>query len=90
MEAMIVASDVAPVREAMEHGNTGLLVDFFDAEAIASQVVDVLENPDAFAHLGPAAREHVVTTYDFPSICLPEHIRQINALVTTGPQIRVP
>ena len=90
MEATIVASDVAPVREAMEHGKTGLLVDFFDAEAIASQVVDVLENPRTFAHLGPAAREHVVKTYDFHSICLPEHIRQINALVTTGPQIRVP
>ena len=72
------------------HGKTGLLVNFFDADAIGSQVVDELENLRTFAHLGPAAREHVVKTYDFHTICLPEHIRQINALVTTGPQIRVP
>jgi glycosyltransferase involved in cell wall biosynthesis len=72
------------------HGKTGLLVNFFDVDAIGSQVVDELENPRTFAHLGPAAREHVVKTYDFQTICLPEHIRQINALVTTGPQIRVP
>lgn len=90
MEATIVASDVAPVREAMEHGKTGLLVDFFDPEAIAAQVVEVLERPRDFAHLGPAAREHVVKTYDFHTVCLPEHIRQINALVKTGAQIRMP
>lgn len=90
MQATIVASDVAPVREAMEHGKTGLLVDFFDAEAIAAQVVEVLERPRDFVHLGPAAREHVVKTYDFHTVCLPEHIRQINALVKTGAQIRLP
>lgn len=90
MQATMVASDVPPVREAMEHGKTGLLVDFFDPEAIAAQVVDVLARPRDYAHLGPAAREHVVETYDFHSVCLPEHIRQINALVKTGAQIKMP
>lgn len=90
MQATIVASDVAPIREAMEHGKTGLLVDFFDPEAIAAQVVDVLERPRDYAHIGPAAREHVVETYDFLTVCLPEHIRQINALVKTGAQIKLP
>lgn len=90
MGATIVASDVAPVREAMEHGETGLLVDFFDAEAIAAQVVDVLARPKAFAHLGPAARQHVVDNYDFLTVCLPEHIRQINALVPRDIHIKVP
>ncbi|MEL6464920.1 MAG: glycosyltransferase family 4 protein [Pseudomonadota bacterium] len=88
MEATIVASDVAPVREAIEHGKTGLLVDYFDPKAIAAQVVDVLENPRDHAHLGPAARQHVVDTYDFETVCLPEHIRQINALVPAAKQIR--
>lgn len=90
MEATIVASDVPPVREAMEHGKTGMLVDFFDPKAIAAQVIDVLERPKDYAHIGPAARAHVVEKYDFHTVCLPEHIRQINALVTTGPQIRMP
>ncbi|MEL6451559.1 MAG: glycosyltransferase family 4 protein [Pseudomonadota bacterium] len=90
MEATVVASDVAPVREAVTHGETGMLVDFFDAEAIAAQVVDVLARPKAYAHLGPAARDHVVGTYDFLTVCLPEHIRQINALVPEDIQIPVP
>lgn len=88
MQATIVASDVAPVREAITHGETGLLVDFFDPAALAAQVVDVCARPDAYAHLGPAARDHVVKTYDFHTVCLPEHIRQINALV--GPDNALP
>lgn len=90
MGATIVASDVAPVREAMRHGETGLLVDFFDAEALARQVVDVLSRPAEFAHLGRAARQHVVEHYDFLTVCLPEHVRQINALVPQELEIPVP
>ena len=90
MQATIVASDVAPVREAMTHSETGLLVDFHDPDAIANQVIEVLERPQDFSHLGPAARDHVVKTYDFLTVCLPEHIRQINALVPETLQIPVP
>jgi glycosyltransferase involved in cell wall biosynthesis len=52
MGATIVASDVAPVREVLEHGTTGLLVDFFDPAALARQVADVLANPADHAALG--------------------------------------
>jgi glycosyltransferase involved in cell wall biosynthesis len=90
MQATIVASDVAPVREAITHGETGMLVDFFDPDALAAQVVDVLAHPDAYAHLGPNARAHVVKTYDFLSVCLPEHLRQINALVPADKAIALP
>lgn len=81
MGATIVASDVEPVREAMGHNETGLLVDFFDPQALAAQVTEVLARPRDFAHLGRAARAHVVENYDFLTRCLPEHIAQINALV---------
>ncbi|MFK7838622.1 MAG: glycosyltransferase family 4 protein [Sulfitobacter sp.] len=81
MGATIVASDVAPVREAITDNETGLLVDFFDPEALAAQVIKVLQEPASFAHLGAAARDHVVKEYDFLTKCLPEHIAQINALV---------
>ncbi|KIN62634.1 Glycosyl transferase, group 1 [Sulfitobacter noctilucicola] len=87
MGATVVASDVAPVREAITHGETGLLVDFFDTDAIAKQVIDVLGNPEKHAHLGPAARDHVVREYDFLTKCLPEHIAQINALVPAEKRI---
>ncbi|MGB3245456.1 MAG: glycosyltransferase family 4 protein [Sulfitobacter sp.] len=90
MGATIVASDVPSVREAVTHGENGLLVDFFDTDGLASQVIDVLERPEDFAHLGKAARAHVVETYDFLTHCLPEHIRQINALVPEEKQMKVP
>ncbi len=81
MQATVVASDVSPVREVVTHGETGLLVDFFDPGALAEQVIDVLANPGAYAGLGPAARAHVVEKYDFLTRCLPEHLRRINSLV---------
>jgi glycosyltransferase involved in cell wall biosynthesis len=90
MEATIVASDVAPVREAMTHEKTGLLVDFHDPGALARQVIEVLERPQDFAHLGPAARKHVIAEYDFLTKCLPEHIAQMNALLPLDKQIAMP
>ena len=87
MQATIVSSDVPPVREAVTHGETGLLVDFFDHKALADQVVDVLANPGGYAHLGPAARASVVERYDFLTRCLPDHIAQINALVPSDRRI---
>jgi glycosyltransferase involved in cell wall biosynthesis len=89
MQATVVAADVAPVREAVSHNETGMLVDFFDPAALANQVVDVLANPGDYAHLGPAARAHVVENYDFLTHCMPEHIAQINGLVPKAKQIRL-
>lgn len=89
MQATVVAADVAPVREAVTHNETGMLVDFFDPDALADQVIDVLTNPGSYAHLGPAARAHVLQHYDFLSHCLPEHIAQINALVPAAKQIEI-
>ena len=87
MGATIVAADVAPVREAVTHNATAMLVDFFDPDALAEQVVDVLARPEAHAHLGPAARAHVVEQYDFLTRCLPEHLARINALVPEDKRI---
>jgi glycosyltransferase involved in cell wall biosynthesis len=90
MQATVVASDTAPVREVVSHGKTGLLVDFLDPAALARQVVEVLERPQDFADLGPAAREHMVRTYDFRSQTLPVHIEKINTLLPRKLAIPVP
>ncbi|MEM7520279.1 MAG: glycosyltransferase family 4 protein [Pseudomonadota bacterium] len=89
MEATVVASDVAPVREAITHGKTGLLVDFFDPDAIADQICAVLASPQTYAHLGKAARAHVVETYDFLTKSLPEHLAQMNALLPPDKHIHI-
>jgi glycosyltransferase involved in cell wall biosynthesis len=90
MEATIVASDVAPVREAMVDGETGLLTDFFDPPALAEKVSAVLADPEGHRHLGRAARAHVVERYDFLRVCLPRHVEMINALVPPDRRMPVP
>jgi glycosyltransferase involved in cell wall biosynthesis len=43
----ILGSDTAPVREVIDHGRNGRLVDFFDVDAIVRTTVDMLESPEA-------------------------------------------
>ncbi|MRW93741.1 glycosyltransferase [Duganella sp. FT80W] len=80
MEAMscgclIVASDTAPVREVIEHGRNGLLVDFFDPQALATTVADTLERRSELQHLRTAARQTIVERYDLQQHCLPALLR---------------
>ncbi|MHA6326250.1 glycosyltransferase [Roseivivax sp. CAU 1753] len=78
--AAIVASDTAPVREAMVDGKTGVLTDFFDRDALVAKVSKLLDDPEARARLGAAARAHVVDTYDLRTKCLPKHVAWVEAL----------
>lgn len=72
---LIVASDTAPVREVIEHGRNGILVDFFDSEALARTVADTLERRAGLDHLRAAARQTVIDRYDLARICLPAQLR---------------
>jgi len=67
---VIVASDTAPVREVIKHNETGLLVDFFDANALSEKVSYLLENSNGRKRLGGSAREFVIRNYDLKTICL--------------------
>ncbi|MDV3442687.1 glycosyltransferase family 4 protein, partial [Pseudomonas otitidis] len=53
---LVVASDTAPVREVIEDGRNGRLVDFFDTGAIAERVVQALSKPERFQALRQQAR----------------------------------
>jgi glycosyltransferase involved in cell wall biosynthesis len=76
MEAMsigclIVASRTAPVQEVITNGVNGLLVDFFDAHALATTISHALENRAELQHLGDAARKTIIDKYDLAQHCLP-------------------
>jgi glycosyltransferase involved in cell wall biosynthesis len=75
--ALVIGSDTAPVREVIEHGHNGLLVDFFSPEQIASAVCLALADPQAHAHLRVAARQTVVERYDFHTRSLPAYMALI-------------
>jgi glycosyltransferase involved in cell wall biosynthesis len=70
----IVASDTAPVREAIENGAQGLLVDFFDRTGLVDRICEVLDDPALAARLGAAARERVIDRYDLRTRCLPAQL----------------
>jgi glycosyltransferase involved in cell wall biosynthesis len=84
-EAAIVASDTAPVREAIIDGKTGLLVDFFNRDALVEKICTTLENAELRKEMGRAAREHVVKTYDLKRHCLPAQMQWIENLAHLEP-----
>ena len=70
----IVASDTPPLHEAIEHDQTGRLVDFFDINGLTDQVCDLLDDEVARQRLGANAREFVIANYDLKTVCLPKQI----------------
>lgn len=76
----IVASDTEPVREAIEEGITGRLVDFFDRSALVDRVCELLDDPTQRARLGRAARELAVERYDLATRCLPQQLALVREL----------
>jgi glycosyltransferase involved in cell wall biosynthesis len=73
---LLVASDTAPVREAIQDGANGLLADFFSPEAIADRVEEVLNHPDRLSSLRVKARETILKRYDLSQL-LPQHLQWI-------------
>lgn len=68
MEAMsagclLVASDTDPVKELIEDGKNGLLVDFYNVQQIARTIVRALESPEKYAPIRAAARRAIVEKY---------------------------
>lgn len=73
----IVASDTNPLREAIVHRETGLLVDFFDPDGLAREVCVLASDPDARSDLGARARAFAQAHYDLRTVCLPRQLRWV-------------
>lgn len=80
--AMVVASDTGPLREVIEDGVTGRLVDFFDVPGWSRALIAALAHPAAHAPLRAAARARIVADYDLNRVCLPRLID----FVESGPR----
>ena len=76
----IVASNTQPLREAIVHNETGLLVNFFDAQALAQGVCDLLQNPEERKRLGDNARAFAQVNYDLQTVCLPKQLAWVKQL----------
>ncbi|MDH4478601.1 MAG: glycosyltransferase family 4 protein [Rhodoferax sp.] len=70
----IVASDTAPVREAISHDQTGRLVPFFNVAGFVREIVQLIESPQDRKRLGAAARAFAAKNYDLNAVCLPQQL----------------
>ena len=82
---VVLASAQGCTREYITHGRNGLLCDFFDAEGIARQAVEVLKDPAAYRPLGEAARKTVEEQYSL-DVCLPRIKAFFEEVVAKGPR----
>ena len=57
--ALVIGSDTAPVREVIRSGRNGLLVPFFDTDALAEAILGALKNPEQHFEMRAAARRTV-------------------------------
>ncbi|MEM7557102.1 MAG: glycosyltransferase family 4 protein [Cyanobacteria bacterium P01_A01_bin.84] len=71
---LVIASDTAPVREVIQNGENGLLVDFFSPEQTALRVEEVLSSKDGMRGLRVKARETIQKNYDLGNL-LSKHLQ---------------
>jgi glycosyltransferase involved in cell wall biosynthesis len=81
-QCAIVGSATAPVQEVIQHGHNGLLVDFFDHQALAESVADLLNNREHAEELGRNARATILKDYGLEQ-CVPRHLALME-LVASG------
>jgi hypothetical protein len=68
---------------------TGVLVDFFDQDALLSQLIWLFKDAGPRARLGGAARQHIRQHHDLRTICLPQQLRWVDVLGHSGPQAHI-
>ena len=73
----VIASHVDPVREVIEDGKQGMLVDFFDVNGLVDKIIKVLTSKrNSFAQMQDAGRQTVVESYS-RRVCMPRWISLI-------------
>ena len=76
----VVASDTAPVAEAIRDGVNGTLVNFFDVAAWSAALTLALAQPEQFAKLRLNARETAIARYDLQRVCLPRMVKFVESV----------
>lgn len=68
---LVIGSNSAPVKDAIDDGVNGFLIEPYDIDALVEQMLTVLEKPHAYKPLREAAREKMVHNFSF-KVCLPK------------------
>lgn len=81
---LVIGSDTPPVAEVVQHGVNGLLVPFFEPDAIAATVAEALAHPDRHAGLRAEAARLAAERYDYRSVIWPIHAALLQEQVLSG------
>ncbi|HYD97549.1 MAG TPA: glycosyltransferase family 4 protein [Noviherbaspirillum sp.] len=82
---LVIGSRTGPVEEVIDDGRNGLLVDFFDPQALACTIADALADPGACLPLRERARADALAKYDLHGVCLPRQVALVEALAEQVP-----
>lgn len=80
-ECAILASDTEPLREVIQDGVNGRLVNFFDVDKLAKQSIDLLEDQPTRQRFGKNARQFAQQHYDLKTQCLPRQLAWVESLL---------
>jgi glycosyltransferase involved in cell wall biosynthesis len=80
--ATVLASDTPPVCEMIQHGQNGLLFDFFDVDSLVHQAHEILDDPARFQPLGAAGVEMIRNRYSL-DVCLPQLVELFEKVLQT-------
>lgn len=83
-ECLIIGSDTGPLRDAVQDGANGRLLDFFDVKALSQAMIDACLRPDDFQLLRKAARQTVLDKFDRKTICQPAWMALIDEVLAEG------
>lgn len=80
-ECLILGSDTAPVRDAVTAGENGILLDFFDVDALSRAMIDAVWAPERYGRMRKAARQTALACFDRQTIGVPRWMALIDELL---------
>jgi glycosyltransferase involved in cell wall biosynthesis len=82
-ECLILASDTAPVRDAIASGVNGVMIDFFDVAALSEAMIRAVREPRNFEGLRREARQTALRQFD-ATVGVPAWLRLIDEVAAAG------
>ncbi|MES2497211.1 MAG: glycosyltransferase [Pseudomonadota bacterium] len=79
-ECLVIGSDTAPVRDAITDGKDGILLDFFDVDALSQAMIDAVRQPDRYRDMRRQARLTALELFDRESMGVPGWLAMIDEL----------
>lgn len=84
-ECLVLGSNTAPVRDAIRHGENGVLIDFFEVAALSRAMIDAVRNPQDYAAMRRKARETALVEFDRETRGVPGWLAMIDEVLAARP-----